>query len=271
MRLTLKTAMIPFQNTIDHTDDKSELLEGLQILLADDSPAIRFVAASALRACGAIVHEVGNGADALAAAESNKFALLLMDVQMPRLDGLETSRRLRAAGNRVPILALTASSAMEHQFCLAAGMNDVIQKPFTQASLISQVLFCLNHNPAPKQSSQRPIQEDDSLFNTESLLKLCSGDSAFMQRMLGVAIQELPFAAQQMLIAYDNGDLMHVGKVAHRVRPCVHGLGIPSLPEKLLQIELLANSLADSVPFGQLVVSAAGELEKIARQIIKAT
>jgi CheY-like chemotaxis protein len=263
--------MIPFQKTAEQTDEERKLLTGLSILIADDSPAIRFVAASALRACGAIVHEVNNGAEALAAAESSRFALLLMDVQMPKLDGLEASRRLRAAGNQVPILALTASSAMEHQFCLAAGMNDVIQKPFTQASLISQVLFCLNDNHLVTHDGQVQVQQDESLFRTESLLNTLSGDKAFMQRMLGIAVQELPFAAQQMLVAYDNGDLMHVGKVAHRVRPCVHGLGIAALTEKLLQIETLANNLTDSVPLGRLIASVAGELERIARQIVKAS
>jgi CheY-like chemotaxis protein len=262
-------SMIPFPNPASHTDDERDLLIDLHILVADDSPAIRFVAASALRAQGAIVHEVSNGEEALRAAESFRFSLLLMDVQMPQLDGLEASRLLRGSGNRVPIIALTASSANEHQYCLAAGMNDVIQKPFTQASLISQVLYCLEQSQQPQQTQQKQ-RTGDGHFSSDSLLKQCGGDDAFMQRMLGIAVQELPFAAQQMLIAYDSGDLMHVGKVAHRVRPCVHGLGIASLPEKLLQIEMLANNLADSVPLGQMISSAAGELERIARQIIKA-
>jgi CheY-like chemotaxis protein len=250
-------SMIPFHNTPGHANDEQNLLQGLHILVADDSPAIRFVAASALRAQGAIVHEVSNGEEAMYAAESFKFAVLLMDIQMPRIDGHEASRRLRAAGSKVPIIALTASSADEHQFCLAAGMNDVIQKPFTQASLVSQVLYCLDQAQPGTQPPQRPATENIR-FSTDSLLKQCGGDGAFAQRMLGIAVQELPFAAQQMLVAYDSGDLMHVGKVAHRIRPCVHGLGIASLPEKLLQIEVLANNLADSVPLGQMISSAAG-------------
>lgn len=248
-----------------------KLLEGRHILVADDSLAIRFVAAAALRAHGATVTEVSNGEEAVVAIHSTQFDLAVLDVQMPEVDGLEASRRIRSLGyTDLPILAITASSYREHEACFAAGMNDVVQKPFTQATFIGQTLACLDGIPyvvaeriGLDEATARP------LFSSESLLALCGGDVAFMKRMLNIAVQELPFAAQQMLVAYDNGDLDHVGKMAHRVRPCAQGLGITALPERLLQIEALALANMDSVGLGRLITSAANELERIARQIIK--
>jgi CheY-like chemotaxis protein len=258
--------MIPIQQSGSGAvnEEGKGLLYGRHVLVADDSPAIRYVAASALRSQGAIVQETSDGRQAIALVTSGNFDLVLMDVQMPRIDGLDATRKLRAEGfNKLPILALTASSAAEHQDCLAAGMDDVIQKPFTRASLISQVLHCLEEAGGAGDSAA------SSIFSIEALESLCGGDTAFMKRLLGIAVQELPFAANQMRFAYDNGDMEHVARVAHRVRPCVEGLRITALPEKLLEIEDLSASKTDNIRLSQLINSVANELEKIARQIIK--
>jgi CheY-like chemotaxis protein len=266
--------MIPVQTkkaTMTCHEMGLRLLEGRHILVADDSLAIRFVAAAALRAQGATVVEVSNGEEAIVSVLSDTFDLLVLDVQMPEVDGLDATRRIRSHGfTKLPILAITASSYREHEACFQAGMNDVVQKPFTQATFIGQVLACLDG--IPYIIAQRIGLNDAAespLFSTESLLALCGGDETFMKRMLNIAVQELPYAAQQMLFAYDNGDLVQVGKMAHRVRPCAQGLGIASLPERLLQIEALALANMDSVGLSRLITSAANELERIARQIIK--
>jgi CheY-like chemotaxis protein len=101
------------------------------VLLAEDEEINRIVVASMLEELGHQVAAVTNGNDALAALEQDSFDVILMDVQMPELDGLETARRIRASRcARIPILALTARAlAGDRERCLEAGMNDYLTKP----------------------------------------------------------------------------------------------------------------------------------------------
>lgn len=267
--------MIPVQNTAARPGHQTRkgLLSDRRILIADDSAAIRFVAATALRAQGAIVHEVGNGKEAIAVGLTHTFSLVLMDVQMPLVDGFAATQRLRQAGlDELPILALTGTSEDEFETCITAGMNDIIPKPFTQSLLLSKVLSCLGCATAEivaKEYSKSALDES-VLFSTESLLGICGGDIGFVRRMLSIAVQELPFAAQQMRVAYANGYLDQVAKLAHRVRPCVEGLGIAGLPAKLLRTEALIAERANAMYVGPFVSAIADELEQIARCIIAA-
>jgi two-component system, sensor histidine kinase and response regulator len=110
----------------------------LRVLVVDDHPINHEFAAEALRRLGHAVTTASSGQEALSLLESRPFDLVLMDVQMPELDGLEATRRFRAMerGKHTPVVALTAHSGREErERCVAAGMNDVITKPVTTARL----------------------------------------------------------------------------------------------------------------------------------------
>jgi len=110
----------------------------LRVLVVDDHPINHEFAAEALRRLGHTVTTASSGQEALALLETRPFDLVLMDVQMPELDGLEATRRFRAMeqGRHTPVVALTAHSGRdEHDRCVAAGMDDVITKPVTTARL----------------------------------------------------------------------------------------------------------------------------------------
>jgi two-component system, sensor histidine kinase and response regulator len=110
----------------------------LRVLVVDDHPINHEFAAEALRRLGHAVTTAASGHEALALLEARPFDLVLMDVQMPELDGLEATRRFRAMeqGKHTPVVALTAHSGRdERDRCVAAGMDDVITKPVTTARL----------------------------------------------------------------------------------------------------------------------------------------
>ena len=110
------------------------------ILVADDDPALREVVAYALGRAGFGVVEVGHGLAAIAAVERHAPDLVVLDVGMPELDGLEVCRRLRAAGNRVPILLLsTRSEEIDRVLGLELGGDDYLGKPFSPRELVSRV------------------------------------------------------------------------------------------------------------------------------------
>jgi CheY-like chemotaxis protein len=119
------------------------LLEGLNILLVEDNPTNRLMARTLLTRLGARVEEAEDGLLGLEAARRGAHDLVLMDVQMPRMDGVEATRAIRGLTGpvaRVPIIGLTAN-VMVHQRAeyLAAGMNGVIAKPISPAALLAEI------------------------------------------------------------------------------------------------------------------------------------
>ena len=117
--------------------------QGRRILLVDDEPINLEVARSLLENTGLAVDTAEDGVEAIERAQQTRYAVILMDVQMPRLDGLEATRQIRAlpAYRDVPILAMTANAFAEDKASfLAAGMNDALIKPFNPTQLFSALI-----------------------------------------------------------------------------------------------------------------------------------
>lgn len=121
--------------------DRSQSLRAAEILLVDDNPVSQVVVMQTLSQLGYRVTLAANGREALELLSEQAFALVLMDCQMPEMDGLTASRRIRerqgeCSAADIPIIALTAQvNADTRAACLAAGMNDFLSKPFTQEAL----------------------------------------------------------------------------------------------------------------------------------------
>jgi two-component system OmpR family response regulator len=129
--------------------------DGARILVVDDEPAIVDSVATALRYEGFEVHEAGAGREALRAAETLRPDLMVLDIMLPDLDGLEVTRRLRRDGLRVPVLFLTARDSTEDKIAgLTVGGDDYVTKPFSLAELVARVRAILRRvSDAPEQQS----------------------------------------------------------------------------------------------------------------------
>ncbi|MDB5470585.1 MAG: hybrid sensor histidine kinase/response regulator [Caulobacter sp.] len=109
---------------------------GARVLLAEDNPINAFLARTLLEREGAVVDRAASGEETLAAMEAGRYDLILMDVRMPGLSGLDAARALRARGVSTPIVALTADAFEDdRRACLAAGMDDFLVKPLTADAL----------------------------------------------------------------------------------------------------------------------------------------
>lgn len=131
---------------------EDRLLGGLRILLVEDNPTNRLVARTLLARLGAVIEEAQDGAVGLERARSGAFDLILMDVQMPRMDGIQATRAIRdlpGLASCVPIIGLTAN-VMTHQQAayLAAGMNGVVAKPISAGALIGEIVRLLGPDDA---------------------------------------------------------------------------------------------------------------------------
>jgi PAS domain S-box-containing protein len=128
-------------------DEIAERHGGARVLLVDDEPVNQEVTLALLRRLKLAVDVVGNGAEAVDRVSASDYALVLMDVQMPVMDGLDAARAIRRLPGRqaLPILAMTANAyAEDREVCLAAGMNDHITKPVAPSRLYACVLKWLD-------------------------------------------------------------------------------------------------------------------------------
>jgi two-component system OmpR family response regulator len=120
-----------------------------QVLVVDDEASIVDAVATALRYEGFDVREAGTGRAALASAQEDPPDLVVLDVMLPDLDGLEVTRRLRADGIRVPVLFLTARDSVEDKVAgLTVGGDDYVTKPFSLAEIVARAHAILRRTPS---------------------------------------------------------------------------------------------------------------------------
>ena len=147
------TASAPAAEPAGLEADLGGVLEGLRVLLVEDNPTNRLVARTMLVRLGATVDEAEDGVTGVKAARSGAFDLILMDIQMPHMDGIEATRAIRGLDGpaaRVPILGLTAN-VMVHQRAayIAAGMDGVVAKPISAALLLGEIARLMAEDDEP--------------------------------------------------------------------------------------------------------------------------
>ncbi len=127
----------------------------LHILVAEDNAVNQTLAVRILEKCGHIVEIANNGAEAIEKLNRHNFDIILMDVQMPNMDGKEATRKIRSSKDNtfdpdIPIIAVTAHAFKEEKdLCLEAGMNSCIIKPFKKKELLAEIYkFVRNKTPA---------------------------------------------------------------------------------------------------------------------------
>ena len=123
------------------------LLQGKNVLIVEDSIDNQDIFEFFLKSVGALTEVVDNGLEAIEKVRLHNYDLILMDIQLPKMDGLETTRRLREHGFSNPIIALTAHASAEEKLnCLTAGCLGLITKPVSQETLVHQILLILEEN-----------------------------------------------------------------------------------------------------------------------------
>ena len=185
-------------------------LSGMRVLLAEDSRANQQVISAMLEIYGIEVDIVNNGIEAFSAVMALPYDLVLMDVQMPELDGISATKRIRnlpEPENKTPIIALTAKAfSQDRDECLAAGMNDFLTKPIVLDELIQAIQ---NYHEAEGQS---PYVETDE--PTQISLRDSVGDSKF-QELIAIFYDEVQQRANTIDQAYSQGDWQKIGEEAH--------------------------------------------------------
>ncbi len=209
----------------------------LRILLAEDNETNQMVARAILQRNGLQCDIAANGVEAVALAASCNYDLVLMDCQMPEMDGYTATRCIRAqesrtAGTRVPIIALTASATTsDREECLAAGMDDYLTKPVTPVSLVQMIenwAPSVGRSQSPTAGSkalaaQEADQSPDSSeavvpFEYESALERCAGSPALLREIVGMFVESTPQELAELEEALSRGDAEAVSAHAHKLK-----------------------------------------------------
>jgi CheY-like chemotaxis protein len=212
------------------------------VLIAEDNPVNQQVASTMLRRRGHTVEIVNNGQEAVEILRREKFDVVLMDLQMPILDGMGATAAIRAAetGKRTPIVALTANAATgERERCLAAGMDDYLSKPFRATDLITVV----ENIAAPEeQRVSRTIQVvadeklDVDVEGLRSELRDAGAEDA-LGAVLSVYVSDAPARMEEINDAAASGDLDRIRRAAHAYKSSSGTIRATELAKYLQQME----------------------------------
>jgi PAS domain S-box-containing protein len=213
----------------DNSHVETHILADKKILLVEDNEMNRVVAETILKQYGATISEAVNGMDALDALRHNHFDIVLMDIQMPVMDGLEATRHIRQElASNIPIIALTANAVKgEMEKCIQAGMNDYLSKPFEEEDLIRLIAKWLGREThfGPAKTTE---VADTLLYDLCKLKQITRGDEKFIAKMLQVFISETTNSLTNLEQAFEQKDIKQVQFLAHRMKSSLNNLNICS-------------------------------------------
>jgi CheY-like chemotaxis protein len=220
-------------------------LKDLNILLVEDNDINRLYAVNILKTWNCSVETAENGYVAIEKLKNASFDVILMDIQMPVMDGFETTKSIRSGElpkSEIPIIALTANaSSKDIEKCLAAGMNDCIPKPFTPDDLLRVLVKYNNRKTAPKQKGPgTPLGSENKLTSAIDLnyLKTISkGNQEFMKEMMVTFLESMPKSIAEIKRQLTAKDWDGLAKAIHKIRPTLTMMGMTSAKELAVQIE----------------------------------
>jgi signal transduction histidine kinase/CheY-like chemotaxis protein len=226
----------------------------LNILLAEDNAINRELVIALLGKRGYAVDEATNGAEALQKIQGARYDLVLMDIQMPVMDGFEATaqiRRLEEGTNRhIPIIAMTAHAFEEDRNrCLAAGMDEYLSKPLKREALFS-LLDQYASSPADETETSAPAtrmaakQDEFQIINMVSALDRTDGDKYLLEILLKNFVKKNNETAKSLREALAAKEYDRIQKIGHALKGTAANLSCERLQDKATLLEALAKGKA---------------------------
>lgn len=253
-----------------------------RILLAEDNITNQKVAQSILRKLGYAADAVGNGREAVAALQSARYDLVLMDCQMPEMDGYEATRRIRdplsgVLDNTVPIIAMTARAMTgDRERCIEAGMNDYISKPVNPGVVAETIARWLPHadgtnggaqaGPESRGRSYTAAKHMAPAFDMETLLERVMGDRELMWAVVAGFLENFPTEIAELKARVEAGDPVRTEALAHKIKGAAANISGGVLSGLAFEIEKAARA-GDLFPISHFLPELEREFVRFKRAV----
>ncbi|WP_460609767.1 ATP-binding protein [Hymenobacter terrigena] len=238
-------------------------LAGVRVLMVEDNEINRAVAQMALAPWGVVLEEAVDGPAGLACLEASAYDIVLMDIQMPGLSGVDVTRQLRQMSDprraNTPVIALTANAfRSDVEQYLAAGMNDYLAKPFDEEVLYHKMVALLDAPAEP-------------LYDLTRLRRQSQGRAAFMGQILRSFQANMPRSLAQLHAAAVAGHWAQAAEIAHHIRPNLLALGVRGVVAPL-EILGLAHPKATpgTMPAPEVLAGAVEQLAAVVGRVLVA-
>lgn len=219
----------------------------LTILLAEDNPINQIYVQELLEMDGHTVVSAHTGRRALEALRKQRFDVILMDIQMPEMDGLEATRVIRTdqSGDfdpTIPIVALTAHALKgDRETFLRAGMNEYLSKPVSPTELESTLARAVGNGNRPHQPESNPeTTSEPGVLDWNELLSKARGNTGFLMKLFTAFVAEQPVHLEAMREALAMADCDHLAFLAHSLKGAAATMCAPLLREACLDLERAA-------------------------------
>ena len=216
----------------------------LRILLAEDNAVNQKLAIRLLSRMGYRADVAANGLETIQALERQAYDVILMDVQMPEMDGLEATRQICrrwALGQRPRIIAMTANAMQgDREICLAAGMDDYLSKPIRVNELVAALTRWSPTEPAGGETVSETAVIDGATF--AELVASTGGDAEFVRELIDTYLGDAPELFAQMRTALAAGDAEAFRRAAHSLKSNSATLGALTLSEQAKELEMLGKT-----------------------------
>ena len=235
-------------------EEAQKKISGARILLAEDNEINRQIAVELLQAVGLSVHVVDNGRKAVEAVKQSEFDLVLMDLQMPVLGGLEATREIRKDDTfkDLPVIAMTANAMKDDiERCLEAGLNDHVAKPIDTEGLYNTLIKWIK--PAAREMTDRDIpqnsiqieeksSDEEQLpllpgIDIESGLARVSGNKKLYRKLLVKLRTDYSNFSEEIKKAIENNNLDEAERFAHTVKGVAGNIGVNNLQKSAEDLE----------------------------------
>ena len=218
----------------------ANMLANKRILVVDDNKMNRLVAATILKNMGAVITEAVNGLEAIDQLGHNNIDLVLMDIQMPVMDGVEAIGIIRKRiSETLPVIALTANAIKgDNEKYLQAGMSAYLSKPYNEKDLLNTVAFWLDKTILPTvEAIDKTKAVKQKLYDLSQLKEIARGNENFIIKMVKMFMEETPVMVTEMVNNYQQGNFKEMAAMARKIKPVIDNMGIVSLRDPIVAIE----------------------------------
>jgi CheY-like chemotaxis protein/HPt (histidine-containing phosphotransfer) domain-containing protein len=222
------------------TTSATSATQSYRVLLAEDNKVNQTLATGVLKQLGHTVEIAENGRQAIEAWEAGGFDIILMDVQMPEMDGLDAVQVIRERekkmGTHVPVIAMTAHAMKgDRERCIDAGMDEYLSKPVRRQDLSNMIAVVMGKGQ--KRTGAAAVEHSNSIIDWQDALEVAGGDRDLLMEVISAFLEEAETLMRRISYDVRNKDAAALRKDAHTLKGGLLGVGAKRISAVVFELE----------------------------------